>query len=848
MRFYCGLLAIQLLAGIQTGGGPVTGNLATGGGDPARPPKHFSHPDRIRYDGSCMTIDGKDVFIYSGSFHYFRVPRALWRDRFRKIKAAGFNTVETYVPWNWHERQRPDNILDTSKFDFTELKAWLRMAQDEFGLYTIVRPGPFLCAEWSGGGYPRWLNQWAPGKKDLWLRSADPEHIRWSLHWFDAVCKALAPEQITRKPRGGKGIIMVQIENEYDAFGCDHKEDFLRALYRSATSHGIDVPIFTCLTSQCRASKDPELSQVFDCDNYYVGLTDAPSCAYRMQGLRRVQPDAPGFVTELQGGWFSTVTGRLSEEHYSDARHFKAIGLMSLLGGATGINYYMLVGGTHFAGWGARGMTTSYDYNAAIGENGDTGSKYDAAASIGEFIHRFGGKLVRAEGGPCRILHAAKGLSGGIRIAPDGTRFVFVCNTDTGETIRGRVTIVPGAIAKPAAPMFNVDQNGNKVLVQTAGGGERDTLHGQPFDIDIDLPPLDAQVLVIPPGAVPDQGEWWFRALQGHWWLQRPGRALPDTRNSASVRIGYDPAPVRIGYAIRKNDPVIAADWKRLPGVHNSLSELGINDFRYSLYLAQVTLDTAAVRRNTCLLFNMYTRDIVSVQVNGKMARRLFPEHADAQTWLTRNAYDRIRPDEYDNRFDVAGLLRSGDNEIYVVYENLGHAHGYVPMEELNGIREGGLGASEAKIDLKLNWQYAADMAGVSKGWTSPDFHPGNWEKISLDTLMDIPRKGNNIQPHAAADGLMTWYRVEFNLPAEGARAGVTWNARINASGNGYMWLNGHNIGRHWETGPQREFYLPECWLKFGKKGRNVLVMGLRQTINGAMLRAVEIAPYPERK
>ena len=134
--------------------------------------KEFLHPDRIRYDGSCMTIDGKDVFIYSAAFHYFRCPEELWRNRFQKIKEAGFNTVETYVPWNWHEREMPAGLSETTKFDFSDIKRWLKMAQEEFGFYTIVRPGPFICAEFSGGAYPRWLAKFRPqGYQGLWLRS-----------------------------------------------------------------------------------------------------------------------------------------------------------------------------------------------------------------------------------------------------------------------------------------------------------------------------------------------------------------------------------------------------------------------------------------------------------------------------------------------------------------------------------------------------------------------------------------------------------------------------------------------------------------------------------------------------
>ena len=789
--------------------------------------KQFAHPERIRYDGSCMTIEGEDVFIYSAAFHYFRCPEALWRDRFRRIKEAGFNTVETYVPWNWHERTMPSSPEDTTHFDFSDLRRWLTMAQDEFGFYTIVRPGPFICAEFSGGAYPRWLAKFRPEQhQGLWLRSADPTHIRWCVHWFDAVCKELADEQITRKPKGSKGIIMIQIENEYNAHGCEGKDRFLKELYRSVRRNGFDVPVFTCLTGECRGSQDPELSQVFDCDNYYVGLSDAPSCAHRMSDLRRSQPDAPGFVTELQGGWFSLVTGTLSEDHYSDERHFKAIGLMSILGGATGINYYMFFGGTHFAGWGARGMTTSYDYNAAIRESGAVGPKYYEAQALGDFIHTFAPQLTRSTGGPCELEGAPKELFGGLRIAVDGTRFVFLHNTDPDHPLKGRVTLNPGRMSRPTAPMYNIDQNGRKVLITSSAATQSDSTSIPAFEVEYDLPALGCQVLVIPAGKRPSQGEWWPREPQ------------------PKVRPAHLPAPVRITSVLRKEDAYDQARWQLLPRLV-SLSDLDVNDFRYNLYRAQFDLTAQQAKDERYLLFNMFTRDIVSVLVNGHPAPRLYPDKADAQTWTTRQCFERIRPDEYDNRFDVNGLLKSGNNEILVVYENLGHAHGYVPMEELAGIREGGLSVTESAMTHPLEWSCAKDAAGINLGWHQPQFVPTDWQTVTLDSTGDIPRKGNDVQPHATPDGLFTWYRVEFALPANDPSVWIPWLLRIQASGNGYMWLNGHNIGRHWEAGPQREFYLPECWLNFGGK-KNVLVLGLRQTANGAKIQAMEIAPYAD--
>lgn len=274
------------------------------------------------------------------------------------------------------------------------------------------------------------------------------------------------------------------------------------------------------------------------------------------------------------------------------------------------------------------------------------------------------------------------------------------------------------------------------------------------------------------------------------------------------------------------------------------MSDLGINDFRYSLYRTKVTLNAQQAEKERFLLFNMFTRDIVSAQVNGKPAKRLFPDHADAQSWTTRDCFQQIRPDEYDNRFDVSGLLHEGENEIIVVYENLGHAHGYFPMEELAGIREAGLSLTESALTHPLEWECAADVAGVSLGWNMPDCPAQGWQTVSLDTTSEIPSKGNGTQPKSQPDGLFTWYRIEFELPSPREGVWIPWLARINASGNGFMWLNGHNIGRHWEAGPQREYFLPECWLKFGKGQKNVLVMGLRQTANGACLKAIEIAPY----
>lgn len=784
--------------------------------------KHFPYPDKIRYDGSCLYIGGKETFIYSAAFHYFRTPKELWRDRFAKIKAAGFNTVETYVPWNLCELNMPKGLDDFSQFNFKDLTEWLHMAQDEFGFYTVLRPGAFICAEFAGGGYPRWLAKFRPDDVEgFWLRSADKRYLDWHDHWYKAFCNVIKPEQITAKTQAKKGVILVQIENEYNAHKTTNKVYALQRMYHCVRDAGINIPVFTCLTSECRGSKDPVLSQVFDCDNYYVGLRDAISCARRMEGLKQQQPDAPGFVTELQGGWFSTVGGTLSEDHYSNDKHFYALAMMSIAGGATGIFPYVFVGGTHFAGWGARGQTTTYDYNAAIRENGALSAKYYAAQNVGDLIKRYGPQLIRSKGGVCAFDNAPSEIVGGLRVATDGTRFVFIHNNSPQQSHAGAALVKPGKNTVVNA-MYNIDQDGNKVLI--AGQNRSDTSMSSlaAFTINYDLAPMETKVLIIPPHTAPEKGKWWFYKVPA---------AKPQQQLSFRFK------------QVKKYDEDAQGAWHALPE-GRSLPEMGINDVRYVKYRAGFDLDASEVSKYSRMLFGTFSRDIISMEVNGKIAPRLYQsEKWTAEVTRQREkSFTFLKDTEYDNRFDLTGLLKKGHNEVWLVYENIGHEHGYFPMEELCGIRSAGLATTDSVINKKLKWEYADQLSGIQQGFADPAFHPKNWASIPLDTAFNIPRKGNHIQPKGTQNALLTWYQAEFTLPENATEH--TWRLLINASGNGYIYVNGHNIGRHWELGPQREYYIPECWLNLKKGQKNTIVLGLRQTVNGAVIRAMEIRSY----
>lgn len=282
-------------------------------------PRVFSHPDRIRYDSQCLTIDGKDTMIFSGSFHYFRCPKALWPERFQKIKDAGLNCVETVVPWNVHEPERPSGPADFSKMTgLQDLDDWMTMAE-HYGLYVIIRPGPYICAEWEFGGFPLWLKMERPAhplRGKIWLRTDDPVFEAWSRHWWDAVCPIIAKHQVTRKAPGQPGVILFQLENEYDSWPAtkEVRLNYLTDLAKIATADGIDVPLFTCKTKEVREVPSGPLRNVFDCVNQYPLWDVRKSLDSAIDDLRKTQPDAPAATSELQGGWFAHVGDKLSDQ------------------------------------------------------------------------------------------------------------------------------------------------------------------------------------------------------------------------------------------------------------------------------------------------------------------------------------------------------------------------------------------------------------------------------------------------------------------------------------------------------------------------------------------------------
>jgi len=323
------------------------------------PPGAGASPHSFRAEGGNFLLDGKPFQIISGEMHYPRVPRAYWRARFRMAKAMGLNTITTYVFWNEHEPQ-------PGVFDFTgqrDIAEYIREAQQE-GLYVILRPGPYVCAEWEWGGYPAWLLK----NRGIVVRSTDPKFMEPARRWLLRLGKELAPLQIGN----GGPIIAVQVENEYGSFGSDHKymerihQDLVDAGFTKAMLYTADGPDLVPNGSL------PELPAV---------VNFAPGGARQaFATLHKLRPNQPIMAGEWWDGWFDFWGG---PHHTTDAKA-EAGELSWILAQGDSISIYMFHGGTNF-GWmnGAnmdktpyRPDVTSYDYDAALDEGGRPTPKY----------------------------------------------------------------------------------------------------------------------------------------------------------------------------------------------------------------------------------------------------------------------------------------------------------------------------------------------------------------------------------------------------------------------------------------------------------------------------------------
>ncbi len=314
---------------------------------------------------STFLLDGRPFQIISGELHYPRVPREAWRQRMQMAKAMGLNTIGTYIFWNVHEPEK-------NRFDFSgnnDIAAFVKTAQEE-GLWVIVRPSPYVCAEWEFGGYPYWLQN----ENGLIVRSKEMQYLAEYKKYIHEIGRQLSPYLVTN----GGNIIMMQVENEYGSYGSDKEYlDINRKMFLDA---GFNVVLYTCdPASDVAKGKLPGLMTAVN------GVTDP----VKLKAIVRENNGGKGpfLVAEWYPAWFDWW----GEKHHTVPAE-KYIGeLDAMLGAGISINMYMFHGGT------TRGFMngancydnsffqpqiSSYDYDAPLDEAGNATAKFMQFRSV----------------------------------------------------------------------------------------------------------------------------------------------------------------------------------------------------------------------------------------------------------------------------------------------------------------------------------------------------------------------------------------------------------------------------------------------------------------------------------
>lgn len=308
----------------------------------------------------AFLLDGKPFVIRTGEMHFTRVPHEYWRHRLQLLKSMGMNAVCAYLFWNFHE-------FEEGKFDWSgqaNAAEFCRIAQEE-GLWVVLRPGPYVCSEWDGGGLPWWLLK----NPDIQLRTQDPKFMAASRRWFKEVGRVLAPLQVQH----GGPILLTQVENEYGSYGNDSQ--YMGLLRDALVDSGFQGPFFACNPVYDLGKGDRK--DIFNVVNFG---RDAKSGFAK---LRELQPKGPLMCGEFYPGWFDTWG---APHHLGDIDRNLA-DLRYMLENNGSFSLYMAHGGTTFGMWpGAdrpfKPDTNSYDYDAPISEAGWIDEKFEKTRAL----------------------------------------------------------------------------------------------------------------------------------------------------------------------------------------------------------------------------------------------------------------------------------------------------------------------------------------------------------------------------------------------------------------------------------------------------------------------------------
>ena len=358
----------------------------------------MSHTITLGREG--LAIDANPLYLLAGQLHYFRYPQAEWRDLLLKARAGGLNTIDTVIPWNFHEPNEGEyNFVEDA-----DLGAFFDLCA-ELGLWVIARPGPYICAEWENGGFPAWFT----AKDGIELRLDNPVFLEHTMRWFDRLFAILTPRQAIH----GGAIILCQTENEHWASGRYGHDMHQQTLAEAAIARGMAVPQYTCMGAT------PGYAEF---RNGWTGIAE------KLVATRALWPENPMIVSELWSGWFDSW-GASRRTHKQAVRFDTVLNQLTAVG-ASGFSHWMWAGGTNFGPWGGRTvggdsihMTTSYDYAAPVSEYGELTAKFYTARRHHLLLGTLGAQLApvlaaAVAGGPKVIAPAAVAGRGDAGSAP----------------------------------------------------------------------------------------------------------------------------------------------------------------------------------------------------------------------------------------------------------------------------------------------------------------------------------------------------------------------------------------------------------------------------------------------
>jgi hypothetical protein len=862
----------------------------------------------VTYDDRSFMIDGQRVWLASGAIHYFRVPAALWKDRLLKAKRAGLNCIETYLAWNFHEPLE-------GKWDFTgdrNVVEFVKLCR-ELGLYVILRPGPYICAEWDFGGFPGWLTT----KTGIAYRTNNAIYTHYYDKYFRQVLPRLAEHQVTR----GGNIILVQNENEYQITTMPDRLAYLEFINQLLRRGGFDIPIVNC--NYCT---DPPVPDNIECVNGSGNLVQW------LKKQRRRQPNAPLVVTEFWCGWYDNW----GDKHHAQPPETSARIAMEVLGCGGQYNYYMWHGGTNFAFWGSRWpgrdytfQSTSYDYSAPLAEGGGLNRKYYLTKLVNMLSTHMGRfwATMTMDGPGVTVHNGTQTLNVG---GPLG-RFAVVTNCGKSEITTARVSMPDGreldvnlapfgACALPFDLKLSADVRLDYANVTPLGFfGPRDAekvlaFYGPPEwqavisvngkeirqpmprndepkviehqGLTIVLLSIEAamrtwvtdEALIVGPtfiGETPDAVELPREAKQ-YALISYEGQLSHKKAKHQAATKAADPRLSPWRRTAVAAEPLDAdLPWQAM-GRPRDVDQLGV-PYGYVWYRATIRADKP--KAHNLYFTELYDRG--TVFLNGALLG----------TWGRG---------EGASREPLEARLKAGANALTVMVDNLGRAN----VSERLGERKGFWGSVYDAKPLRLrNWKLARQetyqhrvlprnmmhlAAGMDRApvWLAQttlslpkqaavqlsfkdfphtmavfcngrqvEFLPfwnSNYGEITLDSEL---RSGNNklelllwgdVQPKVleqlrfwllTADlgaqaqwswrqwslpvaakrppamerkHLPVWHEATFALDVAGAKPLFL---QLAGAVKGQIFVNGHNVGRHWNIGPQTLYYLPECWL-----------------------------------